>query len=43
MHLNPVRVGRLGLNKSQQQRHRAGAAGAPDRQLIQRRLSVLRE
>jgi hypothetical protein len=27
VHLNPVRVGRLGLNKSQQQRMRTGAGG----------------
>ena len=43
IHLNPVRVGKLGLNKSQQQRIRAGASAAPDPKLVQERIALLRE
>jgi putative transposase len=42
LHLNPVRIGKLGLNKSQQQRIRAGAAGKPAEALVRERLAKLR-
>src|SRR5215207_9822233 len=41
IHLNPVRVGKVGLNKAQQQRIRAGASGKPDPRLVQQRISLL--
>jgi len=43
IHLNPVRVGRLGLNKAQQQRIRVGAGGTPDGRLVRQRIDQLRE
>lgn len=42
VHLNPVRVGRLGLGKTEQQRMRAGASSAPEAKLVRERLSRLR-
>jgi REP element-mobilizing transposase RayT len=42
IHLNPVRTGKLGLNKSQQQRIRAGAAGKPEGALVRERIAKLR-
>jgi putative transposase len=42
VHLNPVRVGALGLKKSQQQRMRAGATGAPDGRVVKERVARLR-
>ena len=42
IHLNPVRLGKLGLNKSQQQRIRAGVAGAPKPQVVEERIKTLR-
>jgi REP element-mobilizing transposase RayT len=42
VHLNPVRTGRLGLNKSQQQRIRAGAGDAPDGEVVRERTAQLR-
>ena len=43
IHLNPVRVGALALNKHQQAAGRAGAIEAPSAKLIAERLSRLRE
>ena len=42
LHLNPARVGRLGLGKSDRQRARAGAGSLPARELVRQRLSTLR-
>lgn len=42
VHLNPVRVGRLGLGKVEQQRIRAGASTAPEAKTVRERLSRLR-
>ena len=42
VHLNPVRVGRLGLAKAARQRDHAGAGPAPDRENIRRRIDALR-
>jgi hypothetical protein len=43
VHLNPVRVGWLGLNKRKQAASRAGAIAAPSARLVAERLSRLRE
>ncbi|HEV2393261.1 MAG TPA: hypothetical protein VG146_12980, partial [Verrucomicrobiae bacterium] len=43
VHLNPVRVGGLGLNKSQRAAARAGAIRAPGGGLVAERLRQLRE
>ncbi|HEV2393061.1 MAG TPA: transposase, partial [Verrucomicrobiae bacterium] len=43
VHLNPVRVGGLGLNKSQRAGARAGAIRAPRAELVAERLRQLRE
>src|SRR5258705_13674953 len=43
LHLNPVRVGRLGLGKSERQRMRVGAAGAPEPEVVRQRIALLRE
>jgi len=42
VHLNPVRVGGLGLGKRERQRSRAGAGRVPDAALVQKRLTRLR-
>jgi hypothetical protein len=42
VHLNPVRVGRLGLSKAARAAQRAGVAGSPDRQQVADRLGRLR-
>jgi putative transposase len=42
IHLNPVRIGKLGLNKSGQQRMRAGAGGAPAAEQVRDRIARLR-
>jgi putative transposase len=42
VHLNPVRVGRLGLGKVDRQKMRAGANGAPDPRSVQDRIARLR-
>jgi REP element-mobilizing transposase RayT len=42
LHLNPVRVSRLGLDKAVRQRSRVGALDAPNRSLVQERLARLR-
>jgi putative transposase len=42
LHLNPVRIGKLGLSKSDQQRTRAGASCAPDAGVVQKRTAQLR-
>ena len=42
IHLNPVRIGKLGLSKSDQQRIRAGAQGAPAPAQVRQRVSQLR-
>ena len=41
LHLNPARVGRLGLGKSDRQRARAGAGHLPARELVRQRLATL--
>jgi REP element-mobilizing transposase RayT len=43
VHLNPVRVGRLGLGKPQQGASRAGLVSRPDPELVSERLRLLRE
>lgn len=43
VHLNPVRVGRLGLNKQQQAGSRQGVGQAPSPELVSQRLRVLRQ
>ncbi len=43
LHLNPVRVGRFGLSKSDQARQRSAAAIQTAEKLIQERLQLLRE
>ncbi len=43
LHLNPVRVGRLGLGKPEQKASRAGLVSRPDPELVRQRLQVLRE
>jgi REP element-mobilizing transposase RayT len=43
IHLNPVRTGRLGLGKAERQRMRVGAAGAPEAEVVRRRIALLRE
>lgn len=42
VHLNPVRVGRLGLGKAERQKQRVGATGAPDARMVKERLTRLR-
>ena len=42
LHLNPVRLGKLGLNKSQQQRIRAGVAGGSRPGVVRERMALLR-
>jgi putative transposase len=42
LHLNPVRVGRLGLGKTGQQRSALGMVGKPDVKLVAERLERLR-
>ena len=42
VHLNPVRLGKLGLNKAQQQRIRVGAMGAPEAAVVCERTRQLR-
>src|SRR2546428_1322216 len=42
IHLNPVRIGRLGLGKSERQRSRAGLAPAPNAATVRERMTVLR-
>jgi REP element-mobilizing transposase RayT len=43
VHLNPVRVLRLGLDKGAQAAGRRGLAPAPSREVVQQRLQVLRQ
>jgi len=43
LHLNPVRLERLGLDKAKQRAARAGRKTTEDRRLIEQRLAVLRE
>src|ERR1051326_530661 len=43
IHLNPVRMGGLGLNKGQQQRIRAGVGGAPHPELVRKRIALRSE
>jgi hypothetical protein len=43
VHLNPVRVRRLGLDKSQQKASRAGPVPQPDPEVVSERLRTLRE
>jgi len=43
LHLNPVRVSKLGLDKTQQQRIRAGASGAPEAAVVRERMATLRQ
>jgi putative transposase len=43
VHLNPVRLGRLGLGKAQQKGSRAGLVSRPDPKIVSERLRVLRE
>jgi putative transposase len=42
VHLNPVRVGRLGLGKAAQQQSRVGAAEAPNAAVVRERIARLR-
>jgi REP-associated tyrosine transposase len=42
VHLNPVRVGRLGLGKADRQKRQAGAFGKPDVRQVQERIGRLR-
>lgn len=42
VHLNPVRVGRLGLDKAQRRQQRAGASTRPSVQAVKERLALLR-
>jgi REP element-mobilizing transposase RayT len=42
LHLNPVRVGRLGLSKSERQADRAGAGAKPTSEAVKKRLAELR-
>jgi hypothetical protein len=43
VHLNPVRTGRLGLDKQARQADRLGARGRPDARQVQERLKRLRQ
>jgi len=43
IHLNPVRVAGLGLNKRQQSAAREGAISRPGKDLVARRLATLPE
>ena len=42
VHLNPVRTGKWGLSKSEQQRIHPGLAGAPEDRLVEERIRLLR-
>jgi putative transposase len=42
VHLNPVRIGQLGLSKAERRRSRAGAASKPDQEVVKERISQLR-
>lgn len=42
IHLNPVRVGRLGLDKRARQQDRAGGGGRPDGAMVKERTAALR-
>ena len=42
IHLNPVRVGRLGLGKADRQRARVGAGELPAKEVVAQRLRILR-
>ena len=42
VHLNPVRTGKLGLGKSDQQRVRAGVSPAPESAQVEERIAALR-
>ncbi|MHB8521155.1 MAG: transposase [Limisphaerales bacterium] len=42
VHLNPVRIGKLGLSKGDQQRLRSGIGDAPDRAVVRERTAKLR-
>ena len=42
LHLNPVRVGKLGLSKAEQQRIGTGASEAPKPERVAERISALR-
>ena len=42
IHLNPVRMGRLGMDKRARQRHRAGVGSAPEAAQVKARIRVLR-
>jgi putative transposase len=42
LHLNPVRIERLGLSKGDRQAQRAGLSPAPNAQEVRRRIAVLR-
>lgn len=42
VHLNPVRVGKLGLDKTARQRSRVGAVEAPEPAVVRRRIGILR-
>ena len=43
IHLNPVRIGRLGLSKAEQRQHRMGAGSRPSAELVAQRLEALRQ
>jgi putative transposase len=42
VHLNPVRIQRLGLSKRDRQAQRVGLSPAPDREKVRKRIAVLR-
>jgi len=42
IHLNPVRIGMLGLSKAERRRQKLGLSGAPDPDLVRQRLDYLR-
>jgi hypothetical protein len=42
VHLNPVRVKRMGLGKADRQKMRVGASGAPDARVLKERIARLR-
>jgi REP-associated tyrosine transposase len=43
VHLNPVRVGRQGLGKTERERLRQGVSGAPDPEQVRERIECLRQ
>jgi hypothetical protein len=43
IHLNPVRVGKLRLGKTDRQRMHVGAVGTPEPEMVRRRIALLRE